>query len=907
MKFSSPEWFLLIPALAFIGWFWKNLRLWSPLRLLLLALAAFALAGPTVNRQQDALDLYVLLDRSDSTEDLVDKGLPEWQRLLEKSKPTRRDELHLYDYAGEIVEHGSDGSTFTGSRKLTRSALALSHIATLAKENRPARVLMFTDGFSTEPLHEAAAQLEARGIPLDFRLVREDTLDDFRLGRLEIPERVQAGEPFLIAATVRGSRDGDLSLILRRSGQQLAETTVKLVNGVGRAEFTDRIPRSGSFEYEAEVRVGEDTAMKDAHPGNNKASRWIEIAGGPRILLVTNYTDDPVAKVLESQDFTVEVVTDLSTLNPGRLSGARAVIFNNVPAHEIPQDFLNGLDFFVREQGGGFMMAGGKHSFGSGGYFQSSIDPLLPVSMELKTEHRKLAVALAIVLDRSGSMAVSVGGGAGGRNLTKMDLADAGASDAIGLLGPMDRVAVLAVDSAPEKVVPLTEIKGRQAELQRRVRSVKSQGGGIYVYEGLKAAWDELKNVPVGTRHIILFSDAADSEEPGDYKRLLAEIKKAGGTVSVIGMGTKADPDAKLLEEIAKLGEGRIFFSEHPADIPKIFAQETVTIARSAFVEEPVGAQATGRWTEISPKPLDWLAAAGGYNLSYARDDATTSLVTTDEYVAPLVAHARRGLGRTVAVSFPLGGDFSQPARDWAGYGDFLQTVTRWLMGMDLPPGIGLRHRLDGTRLTLDLLYDTEDWSQKLAANPPKLRLLESGVGRNAYDVPWKRIAPGHFSVTRDLEEGSVVRGAIQVGPNALPFGPITVGSSIEWAFDPERLTELRSVSAQTGGRELIALSEAWTRPPFRNDVSLRLWIALAILILLIVEALMTRTGWKLPLPGMPQFRPREKTPKPVKPAVIAPEPTRPTSDPPAGSPPDSAPSTPSERGSRYQRAKDRK
>ncbi len=900
MTFGSPEWFFLIPVCLFIGWFWKSLRLWSPLRLVLVLLAAFGLADPKINVQEDALDLWVLLDRSDSTEDLVDKNFQEWERLLVKSKPSSRDKLTFFDYGAEIVKKGDDGSSFTGSRKLTRSGLAMSHITALTKENRSSRVLIFTDGFATEPLHEAAEQLQARGIPLDYRLVREETLDDFRLSRLELPERVQAGEPFLLAATVRGSSDTDVNLIIRRGGQTLTETTVKLLNGVGRAEFTDRIPRSGAFQYEAEVLIGSDSPYKDAHLGNNKASRWIEIAGGPRVVLATKYADDPVAKVLSSLDFTVDVVSP-ADLRPGSLTGARAVIFNNVPAYEVPQDFLNALDFFVREQAGGFLMAGGKQSFGSGGYFQSSIDALLPISMELKNEHRKLAVALAIVLDRSGSMGVGVAGGK-----TKMDLANNGAAEAIGLLGPMDRVCLFAVDSAPETIIPLSEVKGNQAKLQATARKVKSMGGGIYVYEGLKAAWDELKKAEVGTRHIILFSDANDSEEPGDYKRLLEEMKKEGCTVSVIGMGTKADVDSKLLEEIAKLGDGRIFFTDRPVDIPKIFAQETVTIARSAFIEEPIGAQPTGRWAEISPKLLEWLPQVDGYNLSYAREDATTSLVSQDEYVAPLVAHARRGLGRSAAVSFPLGGEFSQGIRDWKGYGDFVQTITRWLMGMDLPPGIGLKHRLDGTRLTLDLLYDPELWSKKLAVIPPKLRLLESGSGEAAYDVPWKRIAPGHFSVSRDLDEGAIVRGSIQVGEHALPFGPITVGSSIEWAFEPERLAELRTVSAQTGGRELINLEDAWLRPPNRQDVSLRMWIALALLVFLVAEALLTRTGWKMPIPAMPNFKAREKVVKPKKVKVAKPvAPVTVVEEKPVVTA--EAPPEDSERRSRYQRAKDRK
>jgi hypothetical protein len=855
MTFTSPEYFLLIPALALAGWFWRGLKLHSPLRAILLLVAVVALAEPVIRHQQNSLDLYVLLDRSDSTEDLIDKGLPEWQRLLENSKPSRRDTLHFINYASEVAELGADGSSFTGSRKLTKTGLALQSIAAQADEKRPSRVLLFTDGYSTEPLHEAAAQMQARGIPLDYRLIREEKENDARVARIGFPERVQVGEPFLITITVRGATDGTFPLILRRNGQTLTESSVTLVNGLATVEFTDRIPRSGGFEYQAEIRP-----ENDAHPGNNRATRWIEITGGPRIVLATRYQDDPVAKALAALDFTVETVADPSKLKPGLLAGARAVILNNVPAHEVPTDFMKALDFFVREQGGGLLMAGGEYSFGSGGYFQSPIDALLPVSMELKSEHRKLAVALAIVMDRSGSMSVGVGGGK-----TKMDLADSGAANAIDLLGPMDQVTVFAVDSEPTKTIPLTRIENRKAELGARARKITSAGGGIYVYAGLKAAWDELKKSPAGTRHVILFSDANDSEEPGDYKNLIKEMTDNGATISVIGLGTDKDVDSALLIDIAKLGNGRMFFSNQPMDIPKIFAQETVTIARSAFIKDPVGAQATGRWSEISPKPVDWLKQVDGYNLSYAREDATVSLVSTDEYLAPLVAHARRGLGRSAAVSFPLGGEFSETARNWPGYGDFLQTLGRFLMGDDTPPGIALRHRLDGTRLTLDLLYDTATWSKKLSAMPPKVRLRDD-TGGVTQDLPWRRIAPGHFSLTRDLNEGSVVRGAVQVGENALPFGPLSVGSSVEWAFEPERVAELRAVSSQTQGRELLDISKAWLRPPFVAETSLRLPLGIAMVILTLAEALMTRTGWKLPQLALPIRTPREPRVKTTKP-----------------------------------------
>jgi len=899
MTFSSPEYFLLIPALALIGWYWRGLKLHQPLRALILLLAVFALCGPSIQKQQNSLDLYVMLDRSDSTEDLIDKGLPEWQRLLLKSKPSHKDQLRFINYAAEVAELGADGSSFTGSRKLTRTGLGLQSIAAQVDEKRPSRVLLFTDGYSTEPLQEAAAQLQARGIPLDYRLIREETKNDARVARMNFPERAQVGEPFLISITVRGSMEGTFPLILRRNGQTLTETTVTLANGLATVEFTDRIPRSGGYEYQAEIHPDHD-----AHPGNNIATRWIEVTGGPRLILATRYENDPLAKAMSSLDFTVQTVTDLTQLRPGMLSGAKAVIFNNVPAHEIPNDFMKSLDFFVREQGGGFLMVGGERSFGAGGYFQSSIDELLPVSMELKNEHRKLSVALAMALDRSGSMSVQVPGG-----MQKMDLANAGAANAIDLLGMMDQVTVLAVDSEPTAVFPLTRIDNKKKEMMARVRKIESSGGGIYVYAALKAAWEALKKSDSGTRHVILFSDAQDSEEPGDYKTLIKEMTDNGCTISVIGLGTDKDVDAALLKDIAKLGNGRVFFSADAMDIPKIFSQETVTIARSAFIKDPVGTQATGRWSEISPKPVDWMKQVDGYNLSYARPDATVSLVSMDEYLAPLVSHARRGLGRTAAVSFPLGGDFSETVRKWPGYGDFLQTMGRFLMGQDIPPGIAIRQRLDGTRLTLDLLYDDAEWGQKLSALPPKARLKDDS-GSAAYDLPWRRIEPGHFSLTRDLEEGSIVRGAIQVGENALPFGPISVGSSVEWDFDPTRLAELRSVSNQTGGRELLDLSKAWLRPPFIAQTSLQLPIGIALILLILADALLTRTGWKLPefSSSKGTHAPRVKSVK-IKKAKSMPVPATPA--PSAEPPPHAAPATEQNeetvRSSRFNQAKNRK
>ena len=244
---------------------------------------------------------------------------------------------------------------------------------------------------------------------------------------------------------------------------------------------------------------------------------------------------------------------------------------------------------------------------------------------------------MAIVLDRSGSMAAGAGGG-----LTKMDLANEGAARALGLLGPSDAVAVLAVDSQPHVVVPLSRIGGNLSRMSDDVRRIQSAGGGIFVYAALEAAWKELEKSPAGQRHIVLFADAADAEEPGEFRDLLARITAAGGTVSVIGLGTPQDPDAGLLQEIGALGGGRVFFSADASQLPGIFTQETVAVARSAFLTEPVAVLDAGGWPEIGAAPIALPPRVDAYNLSYLKPQAAALAVTGDD-IEPLWSRSGSG------------------------------------------------------------------------------------------------------------------------------------------------------------------------------------------------------------------------------------------------------------------------
>jgi hypothetical protein len=190
-----------------------------------------------------------------------------------------------------------------------------------------------------------------------------------------------------------------------------------------------------------------------------------------------------------------------------------------------------------------------------------------------------------------------------------------------------------------------------------------------------------------------------------------------------------------------------------------------------------------------------------------------------------------------------MGGDYSKNVRQWKQFGGFTQSLARWLMGTPLPPGIGLRTDLQGSRLHAELFYD-DTWNERVAAHPPQLMLAAGKQGADVHTLPWERLAPGHFRASLDIGDQGEVRGAVRVGDAALPFGPVNAATNPEWAFDHARLDELKSVSQRSGGAERVDLGDVWhaPRPPTWRGIDR--WLLLALVIALLMEAWQTRTGW---------------------------------------------------------------
>ncbi len=152
----------------------------------------------------------------------------------------------------------------------------------------------------------------------------------------------------------------------------------------------------------------------------------------------------------------------------------------------------------------------------------------------------------------------------------------------------------------------------------------------------------------------------------------------------------------------------------------------------------------------------------------------------------------------------------------------------------------------------LDLFYDAT-WEERLAVSTPQVLVADGATGQ-ARPLVWERMEPGHFHAASPLVAGQWLRGAVQVGDHAIPFGPVAAGINPEWMLDRQRVAELQNVARLSGGGERINLDKVWQAPRQLEFYDVRPWLLAALLLTFLAEAFCTRIGWQLPAP---RWKPR--------------------------------------------------
>ncbi len=803
MSFAWPQALLLaIPLGLFL---WKGARMagWpQALRAVLLGALVVALARPEFRFRAAGADVVVVVDRSRSMPAGGEARAEELIRLL-ASQRRDGDRLGVVSFGRDArvemgLSHDAPFGGFTAALDAEASNLsaALDAAGELVPPERTGRVLVITDGRATGlDARAAARRLAARGLAVDSRyLGREDAALDVAITALEVPPTVTAREPFLLTATVKASLATRATLVLARQGRPLVKMERDLVPGPTVLTFRDLVEDPGLVGYELRV-----TVAGDGVPENDVGRAVVRVEGPPRVLLLTQKPEGTLARTLAAAHLQLEVKAPFA-LGMEALENVGAVVLEDVEASSLGEGGLRVLAQYVREAGGGLVMTGGRHAFGEGGYRKSALEDVLPVSLEIREEQRKAAVAISIILDCSCSMGATVPDGR-----TKMELAAEGVVGALQLLNERDEASVDMIDTSGHQVFGMSAVADG-LPLGKVARGF-SGGGGIYIGEGLRVGRKEILSSSKETRHVLLFADAADSEEPADYQRTLSELAGQNVTVSVIGMGSPKDSDAELLRDVARRGNGRIYFAEDVTSLPRIFSQETIAVARSSYVEVPCATTLGPDLAQLGKLAVPAPFGVGGYNLAYLRPRASVAFRTADDNQAPVVAFWPHGAGRAAALTLEVDGKYTGPFRGWAAQAALLEQVVRWVMPPQANPMDGVaRAALAGNDLHVTLDFDPR---APPPAGTPTLVLLNGDAKVKPVELPMRWEDEERVGAHFTLPGTGTWHPVVKLGDRVFRAPPVT----LPWApeFEPAPAREGQALLAQVvkagGGVERLAMT----------------------------------------------------------------------------------------------------
>jgi uncharacterized membrane protein len=465
------------------------------------------------------------------------------------------------------------------------------------------------------------------------------------------------------------------------------------------------------------------------------------------------------------------------------LQGYELLMLSNVPATALSQRQMEVVRTYVQDLGGGLIMLGGDQSFGLGGYYKTVLEEILPVRSDFEKEKEKPSLAMVLVIDKSGSM--------GGQ---KIELAKDAAKGAVELLGPKDKIGVIAFEGETFWVAEVQPASNKSTVLDH-ISSIEA-GGGTVMAPAMEAAYDALVNTTAKLKHVIILTDGISA--PGDFEGIASNMATAKITCSTVGVGE--DADRRLLEEIARIGKGRFYFTDDPSSVPQIFAKETVTASKSAINEQPFMPQVLRPTQVLSDIDL----ANAPFLLGYVttRPKPTSEQILATEKGDPLLAWWRYGLGMSVAFTSDAKSRWAAEWLSWPGYGKFWAQVVRHTMRKSEARGVDFKVEQKDRKATA-ILDAVDAAGRYLNETDTELTLIDTQLGSRK--LPMRQTAPGRYVAEIDtptpgayhLEMSQKKQGRLLSQQSR----GLVVGYEDELRLRPTNDELLRSLARVTRGR----------------------------------------------------------------------------------------------------------
>ena len=294
IQFTEPYLLLLLlPALCWVFWFaWKSdvqltpWRRWTALsiRTLVVLAIGLAIAGLQLLHKIEGMNVFFVLDRSDSVPSSQQEAAREYVNTIAKQKKA-------VDKAGVVV-FGSEASIETmpdaavdlkkiqavvGTER-TDLAAAIRLGTAAFPETGQKRLVLLTDGNENagDAMSAALAGFQQLGVSVDVVPLGVARANDVSVQKLQLPPKLKKGQAFEVKIFVQAEQATPATIRLFRNDQFLGEQKVELSAGKNLFAFPQVLPDPGYYSYDVQVDVPGDPL-----PQNNRASAFATVAAIP--------------------------------------------------------------------------------------------------------------------------------------------------------------------------------------------------------------------------------------------------------------------------------------------------------------------------------------------------------------------------------------------------------------------------------------------------------------------------------------------------------------------------------------------------------------------------------------------------------------------------------------------------
>lgn len=790
-------------------------------------LAIAALAGPARVTQTGRKALGIILDASQSmgAEGLT-KATAEAARIRQSLGGDVDSFVVQLGAQPELMPEASTPAMQTGWQKKnggdSHYAAAIEYAEAMFPPGVSRNILLIGDGHETRgSLLNAAREAAVSGIKLHALPVSGPRRPDARMIALT-PNRTRLfeGASLSLKAMFESTIEGSGTLKLYENGIEVEKRPVTLKPGATQEITFTRTPSTrNTFQYRAVL----EGIQGDTLPGNDSALAIVDVRGRLRLLYIESDASEAryLMQAMEKEGI------ELDLRQPGnlaitfeQLSGYDGVILSDVPAHQLGEPLMNVLRDYVDKLGGGLVMLGGPGSFGVGGYYRTPIEEILPVRLKAPDEEEKQSAAVALVLDRSGSMAGE-----------KLEMAKSAAIATAEVLGHNDSLGVWAFDSEAHIVAPMTRLTSTNA-VSGQIAAIAS-GGGTNLQPAFQLAREALLRTKARVKHMIILTDGQTTG--AGYEQLATQCRGEGMTISTVAIGEGSH--VALLQAIASSGGGQGYTTLDASGITRIFTQDTLMHTGRMIREEPFTPELKEKQPILAGFEKWDSPALLGYVKTTRRTSAQVPLVT--ETGDPLLAHWRFGLGKATAFTSDAKSRWASLwiAR-WKDYGRFWSQVLRETARAPQGRLMDLSTRMEGddARISVDLLADAGTRANNAVVEAEVFHVAADALGaamKPVQKLTLRQSAPGSYESSFQPTQAGIYLIRAQSGAEMVTTGLVHNPSS-EASLGTVNEPLLQEAAKITGGDYL---SDSKRLPNLETTKAIQheeLWPSLLVLLLLV-------------------------------------------------------------------------